>query len=87
MRNNKINRLWFKNRLKAGELLARCTNKMTDDYAWDHSINYGTEKEFTPATTEKFDDWFIDKSYIWGDKDGVMNFCFASCEFYEFKLV
>ena len=87
MATGSINRLWFKNRLKAGKLLARCRGKYTDDYAWDASVNFGKEEEFTPATTEKFDDWFIDVSDIKGDKNGIIDLVFAHCQYYEFKLV
>lgn len=84
--SNTINKTWFKNRLRKGQLLVKCTGKYTDDYAYDAATNYSTEKEFKPATPDMFDDWYIRASHIYGDKAGEIKLTFAMCQYYEFKL-
>lgn len=89
-----INRTWFKNRLRKGELLVRCKGKYTDDYAYDAATGYSTEKEFRLAPKDMFlhlangdnKEWYISRSYIYGEKTGIIHLSFASCEYYEFKL-
>lgn len=85
-----VNKVWFKNRLKNGELLVRCVLKQSDDYAYDAATNYSTEKDFRQADKDMFStvgqDWYIRTSRLYGDKDGLMKLSFASCEYWEFKL-
>lgn len=85
----KINRTWVKNRIASGELLVRCTGNYTDDYAFDNSNKFG-KTDWKPAN-EVFNKenntlWKMDSMYLWGEKEGVINGCFASCEWYEFKI-
>jgi hypothetical protein len=81
-----IHKTWFKNQLKKGNLLVKCTGKYTDDYFFDASTNFSQSKEFTPASPNMFDDWYISCLHIWGDKTGEISVCFASCEYYTFKV-
>lgn len=81
-----INRTWFKNRLKKGELLVKCKGRYTDDYVYDAAYNFFEDKNFKPASPDLFKDWYLDRINIYGDKNGIINVSFASCEFYEFKL-
>jgi hypothetical protein len=48
-----INKTWFKNQLKKGNLLVKCTGKYTDDYAYDNATNFSTKKEFTKKKLKK----------------------------------
>lgn len=82
-----INKTWFKNRLRKGQLLVKCDMKLSDDYAYDAATNYSTEKALRPAAPDMFNDWYINRSHIYGDKAGEINLTFASCEYYTFKLV
>ena len=86
MKTSKINRTWFKNRMKKGELLVKCGAKYTDDYAFDNAYNFFKEDNFKECPPDFFRDWYLSKINIWGDKDGIIDVSFASCEFYEFKL-
>jgi len=86
MKADKINKTWFKNNLKKGNLLVKCTGQYSDDYYRDYLNNYGKTGEFIEVDLEKFDDWYVKCLTLWGDKNGVINACFASCEWYEFKL-
>lgn len=81
-----INRAWFKNQLRKGNLQVKCTGKYSDDYAFDNSVNFFTDKEFKDATIDLFDDWYLSVIRIWGEKTGLINVNFANCEYYTFKL-
>lgn len=81
-----INRTWFKNRLRNGEFLYKCNGKYSDDYAFDAAYDYFQDKEYAPADPDLFDDWYLRKVYISGDKEGFISVSFASCEFYTFIL-
>lgn len=81
-----INKTWFKNQLRKGNLLVKCTGKYTDDYAFDNSNNFSKENEFKKADPNMFDDWYISVLKIWGDKQNEISVCFANCEYYTFKV-
>ena len=83
---NTINKTWFKNRLNEGKLLVKCLGRYTDDYAFDASSNFGKTAEFVPVPANKFSDWYIGVARISGDKNGIIEMDFASCEYFEFKL-
>jgi hypothetical protein len=82
-----INKTWFKNQLKKGNLLVKCTGKYTDDYAYDNATNFSTDKEFNKADANMFNEWYLSVLKVWGDKQGIIHASFASCEFYTFKIV
>lgn len=86
MTENKINKTWFKNKLKKGEFVFLCNGRYTDDFAHDLDVNYGITEVWQPATEKLFSDWYIKCSSLWGDKDGIINLNFANCEDYEFRL-
>lgn len=81
-----INKTWFKNQLRKGNLLVKCTGKYTDDYAFDNSTNFSREKEFKKADVNMFDDWYLSVLKVWGNKQGEISACFANCEYYTFKV-
>jgi hypothetical protein len=81
-----INRIWFINRLKNGELLYRCDGKYTDDYAYDAAYNFFKTETFEPAPPDLLSEFVLSRAKIWGDKNGEIHFCFASCQYYTFKL-
>ena len=72
--------------MRKGNLLVKCNGKYTDDYAYDNDTNFSRTKEFKPADKMLFDDWYLSKIRIWGDKDGEINVVFASCEYWDFKV-
>ena len=82
-----IHRTWFTNQLRKGNLLVKCTGKYTDDYAYDNDVNFHRDSDFKPAKNDLLSDWYISCSRIYGDKNGIINLCFARCESYEFKVV
>ena len=86
MKANRIHKTWFKNQIKKGNLLAKRTGRYTDDYAWDAATGFGQQKEFNEITGDLFGDWYIDALFLYGDKNGMINGCFASCEYWEFKV-
>jgi hypothetical protein len=81
-----INKTWFKNQLRKGNLLVKCTGKYTDDYAFDNATNFSSDKEFKKADANMFDDWYLGVLKVWGDKQSEINACFAHCEYYTFKV-
>ena len=81
-----INKTWFKNQLKKGNLLVKCTGKYTDDYAYDNATNFSREEEFTKADANMFTEWYLGVLKIWGDKQGIIHAAFANCEYYTFKV-
>lgn len=82
-----INRTWFKNQMRKGNLIVKCTGKYTDDYALDNYRNFGIQHTFEPASKDYFDDWYLSKIRIRGEKDGEIFVSFASCEFFTFKTI
>lgn len=83
----KINKKWFKNRLKKGELEFICKERLTDDYAFDAANNFFASKKWAKATESRFSEWFINASVLWGDKAGTINLSFANSEIYEFRTI
>lgn len=81
-----INRTWFKNQLRKGNLLVKCTGKQTDDYAFDYAYKFFEDSDYLQAEPDYFNDWKLRKIHIWGDKNGLITVAFASCEYYNFKL-
>ena len=81
-----INRTWFRNQLRKENLLVKCTGKYSDDYAYDNETNFSREKDFKKAGKDMFEDWYIDRVRIYGDKEGEISVVFASCEYYTFKV-
>jgi hypothetical protein len=86
MKNERINRRWFKNQLEKGNILVKCNGKYTDDYAFDNAFNFFINDEWTKATAQKFCDWYIKCMHLYGDKSGIISGSFASCEYWSFKL-
>ena len=80
-----INKTWFKNRLRKELFLVKCTMKLTDDYSYDAGTNFG-KTEWQEVNQKMFSDWLISASNISGDKNGIIELCFASCEYYKFQL-
>ena len=81
-----INRTWFKNMMRKGALLVKCDGKYTDDYALDYANDYSVDKFYKDAGTEYFNDWKLSRISIWGNKEGLINVSFASCEHYTFLV-
>jgi hypothetical protein len=81
-----INKTWFKNQLKKGNLLVKCTGKYTDDYAYDNATNFSREELFAKAEANMFSDWYLSVLKVWGDKQGIIHAAFANCEYYTFKV-
>lgn len=84
--NHTINRIWFKNQLRKGNLLVKCKGKYTDDYAYDNHTKFSRDTDFKVAKEDLFDDWYLSEIKIWGDKEGEISVSFAFCEFYTFKV-
>ena len=83
----KVNRKWFKNRLKGGLLEVKCTGIYTDDYYYDAQNNYSKQDRFEKAPVDLFPDWVLDSIRIWeSSEQGIINVSFASSEYYEFRL-
>lgn len=82
-----INRTWFKNQLRKGNLLVKCKGKYTDDYAFDAANHFFKDKDFVQAEPNLFDDWYLSKINIYGEKTGEISVSFASCEYYTFKVI
>lgn len=82
-----INRTWFKNQMRKGNLIVKCTGKYSDDYAFDAAYNFQKDEHFDVADKNYFDDWYLTKVRIYGDKQGEISVCFASCEYYTFKAI
>lgn len=81
-----INRTWFKNQLRKGNLLVKCKGKYTDDYAFDAASNFFVDSEYSEASPDLFDDWYLSVISIYGEKESVIHVCFANCEYYDFKI-
>jgi hypothetical protein len=64
----------------------KVNGKYTDDYAFDASTNFSETKSFKPAPPDLFNDWYLSKIYIYGDKDGLINVVFANSAYYTFML-
>jgi hypothetical protein len=83
----KVNRKWFKNRLKAGLLEVKCTGIYSDDYAYDNEVNFHRQDRFEKAPADLFQDWVLNAIHIYESTEaGIINVSFASCEYYEFRL-
>ena len=82
-----INKKWFKNRLQKNELEFLCKEVLTDDYRFDAANDFQETKTWRKATAEMFNEWYINASFIWGEKNGVINLNFANSEIYEFRLI
>jgi len=84
--NGTINRTWFKNQMRKGNLLVKCTGKYSDDYAFDAAYNFMKDDTFEDCKTDYFNDWYMSRIHIYGNKAGIINVSFASCQYYEFKV-
>lgn len=81
-----INRTWFKNAMRAGKLLVKCTGKYTDDYAFDAAYNFGKDDFYQDCPPDYFNDWKMSVIRIWGNKNGNIDVSFASSEHYDFLV-
>jgi hypothetical protein len=87
MKTGSINRRWFKNQIEKGIVLVKCNGKYTDDYAYDNAYNFFKDSEWSKATSEKFNDWYIKAMHLYGDKLGTFHGSFAQCQYWEFKVI
>lgn len=79
-----INRTWFKNQLRKGNFLY----EITGDYS-EYNLDAGQTGEsrgLRAAPKDLFDDWYLSKIHIYGDKNGVIHVSFASSTYYNFIL-
>ncbi|RLD57126.1 MAG: hypothetical protein DRJ01_14260 [Bacteroidetes bacterium] len=99
--NDKINKLWFKNQIKKGNIEARMTQRLSDDYAYDNEVAKKLPTEWTTVKwdneknegvakwkdfTETFDNHTLNGMRIYGDKNGIIEGHFASWWAFEFRV-
>lgn len=87
MKATRINRRWFKGQLAKENILVQCKGRYTDDYAFDNAYNFFIDNEWSKATTDKFNDWYIKCMHLYGSKTEGFSGSFASCEYWEFKVL